>query len=104
MKLWLTGLALLAGCSPAVANTFQVDATTSPGAEATLAICGKEMPLVRHGNLLATARPITCEGDGEVRVQLADGRISTCHIGYVTPDAEQEFRFRLLGGKCEPIA
>ena len=104
MRLWLAGLTLLAGCSSAVANTFQVDTASSPGAVATLVICGKETPLERRGPLLAIARPITCEGHGEVRVRLADGRTSTCPIGYVTVGAKQEFRFRLLDGMCEPVA
>jgi hypothetical protein len=101
MKLWLSGLALLAGCSHAVSNTFLVDAASSPDVVATLAICGKETPLERRGPLLATARPITCEGHGEVRILLADGRISTCPVGYVTPGLKQEFRFRLHDGICE---
>ncbi len=103
MKLWLAGLALLGGCSPTVANTFEVDSGSSPGAAATLTICGNKTPLKRSGALLATSRTITCEGHGEVRVQLTNGGVTACPVGYVTPGLKQDFRFRLDDGKCEPI-
>jgi len=102
MKLYLAGLLLLAGCSP-VRNTFEVDAAASPDAVATLALCGKETPLNRSGQRLRVAFPITCEGHGEVRVQFEDGGRATCGVGYVTPGAVQDFRFRVHDGRCDPI-
>ena len=103
MKLRSVVFALLVGCSPTGANTFQVDTAASPDAVATLAICGKETPLKRRGPFLATDRSITCEGHGEVRVQRTGGGVSICPVGYVTPGAKQDFRFRLRDGICEPV-
>lgn len=102
MKLYLVGLLLLASCSP-VRNTFEVDTPASPGAVATLALCGKETPLDRSGQRLRVAFPITCEGHGEVLVQFQDGSRTTCGVGYVTPGAIQDFRFRVRDGRCDPI-
>ena len=93
---------VLTGCS-AVPNTFEVDIAASPGATATLALCGNETPLTRIGGLLMTARPITCEGQGEVRVRFKDGGRARCGIGYVTPGALQDFRFRIRDGRCVAI-
>ena len=102
-KLRLVTLLLLAGCSP-VGNTIEVDAAAAPDAVATLALCGKETPLQRSGRLLMAAFPITCEGHGEVKVRFKDGGRTSCAIGYVTPGAVQDFRFRIRDGRCDPAA
>lgn len=103
MKLWLTGLVALAACSPVAANTFEVDATISPEAVATLMLCGKERPLERRGHILTVAQPSTCEGEGMVRVRFKDGHTTDCRIGYVTGGMGQDFRFRLGESGCVPI-
>lgn len=102
MKLCFAALLLLAGCSP-VRNTFEVDTAASSDAVAILALCGRETPLTRSGQLLKVARPITCEGHGEVQVRLKDGSRASCVVGYVTPGAVQNFHFQLRDGRCEPI-
>ena len=106
MKFWLAGLAVLAvlaGCSPVEANTFEVDATSFPDAVATLMLCGNEKPLERRGHFLTLAQPSRCEGEGMVRVRFENGRTTECRIGYVTNGVGQEFRFRLDRGGCSPM-
>lgn len=102
MKLCLIALLSVAGCSR-VPNTFEVDVADVPAAVGVLAICGEVTPLARHRGMLRAVEPITCEGGGELRLQLGDERRATCPVGYVTPGAVQVFRYRLEDGRCEPV-
>jgi hypothetical protein len=43
---------------------------------------------------------ISCEGSGKIMVQLKDGSVASCHIGYVTPGMEQKFEFVIKDGAC----
>lgn len=95
-------LLLITTCS-GVPNTFAVDVSEAPGTTASLALCGEHAALKLSGATLRITRPITCEGEGDVRLKLKDGSSVICHVGYVTPGAEQSFRWRVHKGACEAI-
>lgn len=99
---WLLLLPLsLAGCSRTENHFLVEDDGTSASAEVHL--CGGKASLAKHGWEFVGKAPVTCEGNGEVVVHLKDGRIVSCKIEYVTPGADQAFRFKLQGSECRSV-
>lgn len=97
--LLLSLLPLVEGCDR-VDNTFKV---TDPGgavAAAELRLCGSQVKLTQSNHQFGGATAVTCEGEGEILVHLSDGRETSCHIGYVTPGAKQNFEFIVEGAQC----
>jgi hypothetical protein len=84
-------------------NIFEVQDPRGLVRSATLRLCGSETPLVREENRLTLTRSIDCEGDGEIRLVYKDGGPEHCLIGYVTPDAKQDWHFRAEQSACEPL-
>jgi hypothetical protein len=92
----------LSGCA-GPKNTFVVQDPRGLVSSATLRLCGSETPLLREGQRLSLSRSVTCEGDGAIRLIYKDGGPEDCPIGYVTPQAQQDFRFRAEQSSCQPI-
>jgi hypothetical protein len=63
-------------------------------------LCGKNSALTKHDSEFKGWVAITCEGEGHVVVMEAHGREIFCHIGYVTPGADQAFGFTVENGRC----
>ena len=93
----------LGGCG-GPKNTFVVQDPRGLVGRATLRLCGSETPLVREGQRLSLSRSITCEGDGEIQLVYIDGGPEHCLIGYVTPEAQQNFQFRANQSSCQPLS
>ena len=92
----------LGGCA-GPKNRFVVQDPRGLVRSATLRLCGSETPLVREGKRLYLSRSVTCEGDGEVQLVYTDGGPEHCLIGYVTPQAQQDFQFRADQSSCQPL-
>ena len=92
----------LAACS-AVANTFTVEDEKGAVKAADLVICGSTTPLARSDGSFSVSKPIDCEGEGRIRLTYASGHERECLVGYVTPGAKQDFRFRATEAECEPL-
>jgi len=89
----------LGGCTGAK-NTFEIEDPRGLVSSATLRLCGSETPLAREADRLTLTRSIACEGDGEIRLVYEDGGSRHCIIGYVTPDAKQDWHFRADQSSC----
>lgn len=92
----------LASCSR-VENTFTVEDEGKAVAVADLVLCGSETPLKRVDGRFVVSKPIRCEGDGYIRLTYSSGQEKECRIGYVTPGAKQNFRFRAGEAKCQAL-
>ena len=91
---------LVIGCERSP-NSFTVHA---PGAvSAELRLCGEAVGLARSGDTLSVTHAIRCEGEGTIAVHFPDRPSASCHIGYVTPGAVQNFRFKVDGDRCVPL-
>lgn len=101
---WVPLLLVLALGGCAKNNTFEVRDPRGLVSKATLRLCGSETPLEREGATLRLTRPITCEGNGEILLVYGDGGPEHCLVGYVTSDAEQDWRFRANQSSCEPLS
>ena len=98
------GVALgLAACSSAQ-NRIEVDTADAANVSGVVILCGRQADLVTQGERLRATMPATCEGSGEVRLRLEDGRVVTCPVGYVTPGAGQTFLFVLNGEECASVS
>ncbi len=91
----------LAGCSR---NTFEVDDPKGLVRSATLRLCGSETPLERHGKSFELSQPITCEGDGGIRLIYQDGGPAHCVVSYATSDMPQDFHYRAEQSSCQPVS
>ena len=100
---WLTFaiLGALSACSPRVENAFVVEDEQNAVATAKLTLCGSETPLQRQGERLAVRKSIDCEGSGHVTLRYATGDEHDCAVGYVTPGAEQNFKYQATAKGCE---
>jgi len=98
----LAALLALAACS-AVANTFTVEDEKGTVTAANLVICGSTTPLVRTDGNFSVSKLIDCEGEGRIRLTYASGHEGECLVGYVTPGAKQDFRFRASETECRPL-
>jgi hypothetical protein len=83
-----------------VSNKFVVHDQNGSVVSAEVRLCGKQQQLTKNGNEVAGAMAITCEGEGNILLRLSDGREITCRIGYVTPGADQTFKFAVQDGHC----
>jgi hypothetical protein len=90
-----------AGCSR-VDNSFSIYDPNGQVSKAELRLCGAQVELVRSNDRLGGKKSIRCEGEGDIALRLANGNTVLCHIGYITPDAEQRFSFELVNGRCLP--
>jgi hypothetical protein len=95
-------LLALAACSR-IENTFTVEDEKGAVTAADLVLCGSTTPLRRSDGSYAISRPIDCEGEGHIRLTYASGREQECIVGYVTPRAKQDFRFRASETECHPV-
>ncbi len=93
---------VIAGCSD-VENTFQVEALDGQPEAAVLSLCGSETALRQEGRMFSGSRAIDCEGSGQIRLGYADGTTVECPIGYVTPGAEQRWRFEARNRQCQAL-
>lgn len=96
----LVALALLAGCQPRIRDTFTVDVADGATTSAVVSVCGVDTPMKRSGSQFEASYPIDCEGEGDVLVRFADGALTKCHLGYITPDAGQDWRFAVRDRSC----
>ncbi len=92
-------LSMSVGCSR-VDNTFAIGDPGGNVTSAELRLCGSQIQLSRSDHQLSGKKRVTCEGEGEILVRLSDGRETSCHIGYVTPGAEQNFAFIVENAQC----
>jgi hypothetical protein len=90
---------LVMGCGR-TPNSFEVHAPDAASAE--LQLCGQVTNLKRSGDKLTATRGISCEGDGAIIVRFPNRAPVSCPVGYATPDAVQNFRFKVDGGQCKP--
>ena len=98
--LWAISCAILPiGCQR-VNNYFTVQSPSAEIASAELQLCRKDQPLIQSGTSFKGQMAIDCEGSGKIMVQLKDGSVASCHIGYVTPGMEQKFEFVIKDGAC----
>jgi len=92
----------LAACSRAE-NTFTVEDEQRAVTAASLVLCDSTTPLQRLDSRLSVSKPIDCEGSGYIRLTYASGRVWDCPVGYVTPGAKQDFKFRATEAECQPL-
>jgi hypothetical protein len=92
----------LVACS-AVENTFTVEDEKGAVTAAALVLCGSTTHLVRSDGRFSVSKPIDCEGEGHIRLTYASGQERDCLVGYVTPGAKQDFRFRASETECQPL-
>ena len=85
------------GCDR-VPNAFEVQAAGAVSAELTL--CDQTTELTRTGEKFAGEVSIRCEGDGVIKVRFPNQQAVNCTIGYVTPGADQSFKFKVENGRC----
>lgn len=97
--LMVIGFFSLVSCKK-VNNEFIVRDPERAVSSAGLRLCGKRLNLTKSGSEMRGKMPITCEGEGSILVRLADGKATSCRIGYVTPGAEQTFEFVIEDGQC----
>lgn len=90
---------LLIGCQR-VNNYFTLRSPSGEIVSAELQLCRKSQPLKQSGASFKGQMAISCEGSGRIMVRLKDGRVASCHIGYVTPRIEQKFEFVIKEGAC----
>lgn len=83
-----------------VDNEFIIRDPWGEISSAELRLCGNRLNLAKYGSEMRGKIPITCEGEGSILVRLADGKETSCRIGYVTPGAEQTFEFVVEDGQC----
>ena len=95
-------LLALVGCS-AVENSFTVESEKGAVTAADLSLCGSSTPLERLDGSFTVSKPIGCEGSGHIRLTYASGHEQDCLVGYVTPGAKQDFRFRASEAGCQPL-
>lgn len=95
-------LLALAACST-VENTFTVEDEKGAVKAADLVLCGSTTPLQRSDGRYSISKPIDCEGEGHIRLTYASGHERECLVGYVTPGAKQDFRFRASETECQPV-
>ena len=95
-------LLALAACSR-TENTFTVEDEQHAVTAASLVLCGSTTPLQRSDGRFSVSKPIDCEGSGYIRLTYASGRKWDCRVGYVTPGAEQDFKFRANEAECQPL-
>jgi hypothetical protein len=92
----------LGGCA-GPKNTFVVEDPHRLVTSATLRLCGSDTRLVRDGDRLSLTQSVGCEGHGEIELFYADRGPEHCLIGYVTPDAKQDFHFRAEQSSCQSL-
>lgn len=97
--LMVLGFSSLASCKK-VDNEFIVHDLGGTVSSAELRLCGKSLNLTKSGSEMRGKMPITCEGEGSILVRFADGKETSCRIGYVTLGAEQTFEFVVEDGQC----
>jgi hypothetical protein len=90
----------LAACS-AVENTFTIDDDKGTVTGANLVLCGSTTPLRRVDGRFILRKSVNCEGSGYIRLTYATGDKRDCPVGYVTPGAAQDFRFRAGEAACK---
>lgn len=95
----VVGFFSLSSCKK-IDNEFIVRDPGGTVSSAELRLCGKRLNLTKSGGEMRGKMPITCEGEGSILVRLADGKETSCRIGYVTPGAEQKFEFVVENGQC----
>jgi hypothetical protein len=95
-------LSLLVSCSQ-VENTFTVEDEGRAVAVADLVLCDATTPLKRVDGPFAVSKSISCEGEGYIRLTYASGQERECRIGYVTPGAKQDFKFRAGEAECQSL-
>lgn len=86
-----------------VNNEFIIDDPEGVVSSAELRLCDKFLKLNRSEGVVRRAMPITCEGAGSILVRLSNGKETTCPIGYVTPGAQDTFRYVIKNGECQPV-
>lgn len=89
-----------------VNNHFIIHDPDNEIASATLRLCGKEVDLTRRGHQVRGTLPISCEGSGDILVELKDDGSTSCPVGYVTSGLEITFDYEIVDGKClgKPIS
>ncbi|HKC03070.1 MAG TPA: hypothetical protein VKC17_07180 [Sphingomicrobium sp.] len=95
-------LLTLAACSRAE-NTFIVEDEQQSVTAGSLVLCGSTTPLQRLDGRLSVSKRIGCEGHGYIRLTYKSGREWDCPVGYVTPGAKQDFKFRATEADCQPL-
>lgn len=90
----------LGGCEKD--DSFLVDDPHNLVRSATLFVCSSATPMHRVGSAVKVTRAITCENQGYIRLIYRDGTREYCGVGYVTPGAEQDWRFRAEPTSCTP--
>lgn len=98
--LMLQFLLVVAACSP-TGDYFSVIDTDDSIGSVEVHICEEVFELPEREVRFSDHISIDCEGSGEVRVRMKDGREITCIIGYVTPGASQHFGFEINEGECQ---
>lgn len=98
----VTGFLAIAGCS-AAHNDFTIEDRGGRIRAANLDLCGSSIPLRRWNERFSLSWEVDCEGSGKIELVLASGQKASCPIGYVTPGAKQDFRFRLVRTGCERV-
>ena len=89
----------LSGCN-AADNDFAVEDHRDIASSAEIKICGKIEDMPKSQGIFRKRMPIDCEGEGSIRVRLANKREIYCRIGYVTPGLEQTFKFAIADRQC----
>jgi hypothetical protein len=92
----------LVACSE-VENTFTVEDEAGAVKAADLVLCGSTTALHGRDGRFTVSKPIDCEGGGRIRLTYTSGHKRDCPVGYVTPGAKQDFRFRASEAECQPL-
>jgi hypothetical protein len=95
-------IAATAGCQK-VDNRFYIEDADRSVSSAEVHLCGRQLKLFKVDSHLHGSLASKCEGEGNISVKLSNGDNASCHIGYVTPGAEQVFKFSIERGKCRTL-
>ena len=83
-----------------VMNEFSVRDPEGVVSSAELQLCGENRELRTADGAFKGRLPISCEGEGRISIRFEDASQTTCHVGYVTPGAEQAFDFVVRNREC----
>ena len=85
-----------------VSNTFVIYDPDNVVVTAQVRLCGSTIKLNQDEGVYLGRMVISCEGEGNILLDLSGNRKASCHIGYVTPGIEQNFTFVIEHSRCVP--
>ncbi|QJB68608.1 hypothetical protein [Parasphingorhabdus halotolerans] len=103
MRLALNLLAtmLLFACSDPDPGAFEVEVLDGTAQGAVLTLYNVSTDMRKSDNGFVGERVTPTDGSGEILVNMRDGSLINCSIGYVTHGLSYQMKYRIEGGRCE---